>query len=106
METYAVKWREPSGETFVGRLALGTSSLDFDGSSVDGPAIERRFGYAELGELRIGYRRTDRLDGRPSLVIDRPDGTYRVTGAVSQVGVVPELIERLSGLVPRLGLGV
>lgn len=98
MQTYAVKWREPSGETFVGRLALGPSALRFDGRSSEGPVVERQFAYAELGGLRLGHRGADRLDDRPALVIDRPDGRYQVTSTVTQAGVLHELIDRLTGL--------
>lgn len=100
MTTYAVKWREPDGQTFVGRLALGARALLLDGrrrGASEAP-VERRFGYEELRGLRIGNTAADRLDGRPALVIERADGPYLVADAGLGAPIVQELVERLSDL--------
>jgi hypothetical protein len=98
--TYAVKWREPDGQTFVGRLALGRRALLLDGRrrGATGPPVERRFGYDDLRGLRIGSSGADRLDGRPSLVVERSDGRYLVADAGLGAPIVQELVERLSDL--------
>ena len=98
--TYAVKWREPDGQTFVGRLALGSRALLLDGRrrGASGPAVERRFGYEELRGLRIGSGGADRLDGRPALVVERCDGNYLVADAGQGAPIVQELVERISDL--------
>jgi hypothetical protein len=98
--TYAVKWREPDGQTFVGRLALGSRALLLDGRrrGASGPAVERRFGYEELRGLRIGSGGADRLDGRPALVVERCDGNYLVADAGLGAPIVQELVERISDL--------
>jgi hypothetical protein len=98
--TYAVKWREPDGQTFVGRLALGRRALLLDGRrrGASGPPVERRFGYDDLRGLRIGSSGADRLDGRPALVVERPDGRYLVADAGLGAPIVQELVERLSDL--------
>ena len=100
MTTYAVKWREPDGQTFVGRLALGPRALLLDGRrrGTDEPPVERRFGYEELRGLRIGGGVGDRLDGRPALVVERADGPYLVADAGLGAPIVQELVERLSDL--------
>jgi len=97
--TYAVKWREPDGQTFVGRLALGRRALLLDGRrrGATGPPVERRFGYDDLRGLRIGSGE-DRLDGRPALVVERSDGRYLVADAGMGAPIVQELVERLSDL--------
>ena len=96
--TYAVNWREPDGQTYLGRLALSAKAIHLEGRPNDGPAIERQLGYEDVRGLRLGNLGRDRLDGRPTLVIERADGTYQITSAAMQVGVVHELIERLAGL--------
>lgn len=100
MTTYAVKWREPDGQTFIGRLALGPRAFRLVGRrrGADGPAVNRRVGYEELRGLRIGSRGADRLDGRPALVVERPGGAYLVAGAGMGAPIVQELVERLTGL--------
>jgi hypothetical protein len=100
MTTYAVKWREPDGQTFVGRLALGPRALRLigRGRGAGGSAVERRIGYDELRGLRIGSRGAERLDGRPSLVVDRADGSYLVADAGLGAPVVQELADRLTDL--------
>ncbi len=96
--TYAVKWREPDGQTYLGRLALGARTLRLDGRQPDGPAGNRQIGYEEILGLRIGTRVADRLDGQPALVVERADGRYLVTSAGIGAGVVQELVDRLAGL--------
>ena len=100
MKTYAVKWREPDGQTFIGRLALGPLALHLDGRlrGADERPVNRQFGYEELRGLRIGSR--GRLDGRPALVVERPDGAYLVANAGLGAPIVQELVDRLSHLIP------
>ena len=101
MKTYAVKWCEPDGQTFVGRLALGLYMLHLDGRrrGVDEPGVKRQFGYEELRSPRIGNRGMDRLDGRPALVVERADGAYLVSDAGMGAPIVQELAEQLALLV-------
>lgn len=98
--TYAVKWREPGGQTFVGRLALGPRTLRLVGRTpgAEGPTVDRQIGYAELQGLRIGSHGADRLDGRPALVVERADGPYLVADAGMGAPIVQELVDRLAYL--------
>jgi len=96
--TYAVKWREPDGQTYLGRLALGARVLNLEGRQRDGPAMNRQIGYEEILSLRIGSRGADRLDGQPALVVERADGRYLVTSAGLGAGIVQEVADRLAGL--------
>ena len=106
MKTYAVKWREPDGRTFIGRLALGPFTLRLDGRlrGAEESPVNRRFDYEELYGLRSGSR--ERLDGRPTFVVERPDGAYLVAGAGMGAPIVQELVERLSELISAAGTGV
>lgn len=99
MTTYAVKWREPDGQTFIGRLALGPRALRIEGRrrGAEGPAVERQFGYDELQGLRLGSR-AERLDGRPALVVEQPEGAYLVADAGMGAPIVQELADRLADL--------
>lgn len=94
--TYAVKWREPDGRTYLGRLVLGARTLVLEGRERDGPAVSRQIGYEEILGHRIGSRGADRLDGQPALVVERAGGRYLVTSAGMGAGIVQELVERLA----------
>ena len=96
--TYGVKWREPDGQTYVGRLALGPRTLRLEGREPNGPAVDRQIGYDEVQSLRLGSHGDERLDGRPALVVERADGRYLVTSAGMGAGIVQELVERLAEL--------
>jgi hypothetical protein len=95
--TYAVKWREPDGQTYLGRLSLGAWTLGLEGRGPGGPAVDRQIGYAEILGLHIG-RRGDRFDGQPALVVDRAEGRYLVTSAGMSAGIVQEVLDRLASL--------
>ena len=96
--TYAVKWREPDGRTYLGRLALGPRTLSLEGREPDGPVVDRQIGYEEVQGLRVTSHGPDRLDGRPTLVVERADGPYLVTSAGMGAGIVQELVDRLAEL--------
>lgn len=100
MATYAVKWREPDGATFVGRLTLGARVLRLDGrqTGADGQAVKRKLRYDELEGLRIGRRGADRLDGRPAVIVEQADGRYLVADAGLGAPIVQELVDRLAEL--------
>jgi hypothetical protein len=99
MTTYAVKWREPDGQTFIGRLAFGPRALRLEGRrrAAPGAAVNRQFGYEEL-QVRIGSGGSDRLDGRPALVVERREGAYLVADAGMGAPIVRELVDRLVDL--------
>lgn len=98
METsYAVKWREPGGESYVGRLELGPRALHLVGDA-GGAGVDRQIGYDELQGLRIAHDEGERIDGRRALVIERPQGAYHLTSAGFEAGILHELVDRLSGL--------
>src|SRR2546421_11893458 len=60
--SYAVKWREPDGQTYIGRLELGPRAIHLVGDG-DRGSVERQIGYEELQGLRIGHDVGERLDG-------------------------------------------
>lgn len=96
--TYAIKWREPDGQTYLGRLAFGARTLALQGRGPDGPAVDTQIAYEEILNLSIGSRGADRLDGQPALVVERADGRYLVTSAGIGAGIVHEIVDRLADL--------
>jgi len=95
--SYAVKWHEPDGQDYVGRLELGPRALHLVGDA-GGARVDRQIGYDELEGLRIGHDAGERVDGRRTLVIERPQGAYHLTSTVFEAGILQELVDRLSEL--------
>jgi hypothetical protein len=96
--TDAVVWREGTGPLTRGRLELLPSGLELDGLA-GSSHIRREIAYDELAEVRIGRSTADRLNGHPSLVIERVDGEPVVLASVAPQGVVAELADHLVGRV-------
>lgn len=100
--TYAVKWREADGPVLMGRLELGRGGLVFEGPRNGEPAITLTIPYAELTGFRIGRDADERLDGRPTLIVERPRGDVVLTSTMIQAGVLQELADRLGELLVGL----
>ncbi|HEV2591599.1 MAG TPA: hypothetical protein VGU02_06870 [Gaiellaceae bacterium] len=96
--SYAVKWREPSGHTFLGRLEFSTDALVLEGRNGSEGAVVRTIGFDELCGFRLGRSAEERLDGQATLVVERPLGNFLVTSSIVHAGVLQELVHRLSEL--------
>jgi hypothetical protein len=96
--SYAVKWREPSGGTYLGRLELAPGGLVLEGRNGSDAAVRRTIDLEELHGLRLDESAEERLNGRPTLVLERVGGALLVTSALVHAGVLQELMHRLSEL--------
>lgn len=95
--TYAVVWREGDEPLASGRLEVRSRSVVFDGARKGNP-VEREIPIENLLTIRVGRSREDRLDGQPSLVLERRTGQAIRVSSVAQPGIVSELAQRLIGL--------
>jgi hypothetical protein len=91
METYAVVWREGSGPTYMGRLELGAVALLLDGSGDGGSLARHRISYSDMAGIRIGRSSADRLNGSPSVILDRRAGPPVSIAAVNGLGRIFDL---------------
>jgi hypothetical protein len=96
--TYAVTWQEPETASHSGKLEFLSHGLSLEGSNGDGP-LSVLVPYDELLGMQIAPVR-ERLDGRPTLVLERATGRLRIASVV-QPGVVSELAERVASF--RMG---
>jgi len=96
--SYAVKWREPSGHIYLGRLEFAPKALVLEGRNGGEGAIRRTIDFDELRSFRLGQKAEERLDGQPTLVVERPGGDFLVTSTAMYAGVLQELVHRLSEL--------
>lgn len=95
--SYAVKWSEPNGGVYTGRLELLPKAFLLEGRNGSGP-VTRQIDYEELRGLHLGRADDERLNGRPALVIERPNGHYLVASVAMQAGILQEIIHRLAEL--------
>jgi hypothetical protein len=95
--SYAVKWSEPGGGVYTGRLELLPKAFLLEGRNGSGP-VTRQIDYEELRGLHLGRAGEQRLNGQPTLVIERPDGHYLVASVAMQAGILQEIIHRLAEL--------
>jgi hypothetical protein len=96
--SYAVKWREASGQTFLGRLEFGPAALVLEGRDGAADAVWRTIAFEEVQDFRLAQSAGDRLERQPTLVIVHARGDVLVTSALVQAGVLLELVHRLSEL--------
>jgi hypothetical protein len=95
---YAVKWREPDGKTYLGRIELQPKALVLEGRENGSPPKRRTLGYDELGGFHLGRSGAERLDGQPALVVESAGKEFLITSTVIHAGVLQELVHRLSEL--------
>ena len=100
--SYAVKWREPDGKTYLGRLEFAAKALVLEGRENGSPPKQRSLGYDELAGFHLGRRGVERLDGQLALVLDCGGDEFLITSSVMHGGVLQELVHRLSELGQRI----
>ena len=95
--SYAVTWQEPDGSLGTGRLEVGAEALLLDGRN--GAPVTRAISYDDISGLRAA-RSNERLQGRPTLIVDLDgEGLLRIA-SVTGPGIVSELAARLASLHP------
>jgi hypothetical protein len=97
--SYGVVWRRGAKDLATGKLELLPRALRLEGMSGSHPAT-CEIPYESLGVVRVGREPSDRIHGRPSLVIERRHGEPVAISSVSQEGVIGELAQRLAALRP------
>jgi hypothetical protein len=92
--TYAVTWEEPDGSARSGRLELAARALTLEGRN-SGLPVAHAFPYGEVRAFRVANRNGERLQSRPTLILElRAGGRLRIAGLIQQ-GIVSELASRL-----------
>ena len=93
--TYGVVWREGDTPLARGKLELLPLSLRLDGLA-GSAQVSLEIPYGDLDVVRTGRAAGDRLNGHPTLVLERHNAEPVVIAAVTQAGVVAELTEHLA----------
>jgi hypothetical protein len=89
--TYAVTWSEDGAHRSSGRLELTDRAVELTaaGASLEVP-------YDEIEAVAVARGRADRLDGRPTLVLQRVAGAPVRIASVVQSWILAELADRLA----------
>jgi hypothetical protein len=93
MESFAVLWSESSLPARAGKLELEDAALRFEGQGF----VHRVF-YEDIEAVHVARARSERLAGRPALVLDLAVGGPLRVGSLEGLGVLSELAERLGHL--------
>jgi hypothetical protein len=93
--SYVVVWSENGGPLHAGRLDLARSSVLLKGSAQDIRRCREEVAYDELGDVRVERARERRLGGRPTLVLERRNGSRLRVASVEGGGALHELAHLL-----------
>lgn len=93
--SYAVTWHEHARAPFAGTLALGPTSLRFEGAAPRGRALGQTIPFQDLVAVRIARSPEDRIAGRPVLVLERRSGPPVHLATLGDPGALHELVARL-----------
>jgi len=91
--SYGVVWREGDRPVVAGKLELLPRSLRFEGRD-----RMRDIPYEELAGIHVGRSFAERLDGRPSVVLEQRAGEVVTISTVAQSSLIGEIAERLAEL--------
>jgi hypothetical protein len=95
--TYGVVWREGTLPRATGKLELLPRRLRLEGLA-DSRPVCREIGYDGLASVRIGRAAGDRIDGFPTVVLQRRAGQAIAIATVAQPSFVGDIAERLNTL--------
>jgi hypothetical protein len=100
--TYAVTWREGQAPPHSGKLELRVEALSLEGTTNGSGTQALLVAYADMVGLRMAAA-PERLDGRPTLVLELKDAESLRVASVAAPGIVSEVAEELAALKQRVG---
>jgi hypothetical protein len=95
-KSYGVVWQEDMLPLATGTLELLPRALRLEGLAGSHPTV-REIAYEGVVGVRVG-RDAERIDGRPTVVVERRTGLPITIATVPQTSVVGEIAERLTAL--------
>ncbi len=96
--SYAVIWRDGEGWPVAGKLELTGAGLLLEGQGAEGEVVQVLLASAELAAVRVGRAPPERVNGCPSLILERHRGPPLHLSPLSDLGLVLELGEMLAVL--------
>jgi hypothetical protein len=96
-KSYGVVWREGLLPLAMGMLELRPHDLRFDGLADSRPATQT-IPYEDLAGVRVGRSSAERIDGRPTVILERRTGLPLTHTTVAQQALLGEIVERLTAM--------
>jgi hypothetical protein len=96
--SYAVSWQEADASVRSGKLELGGGGLGLDGSGDGSGAGALLVPYGDVLAMRFASG-PERLDLRPTLVLDRRSRPTLRIASVVQPGIMYEVAEELATVI-------
>ena len=90
---YAAVWQD-GGPAMAGQILVRSGALDFEGAG-RGRQASRHIPYTSIVSSRLGRTATERIAGRPALVLELSDGKV-IRIATPELGALYELEEAVS----------
>ena len=97
MDSYGVVWQENGREPVAGKLELDRDRLRLEGRACNHVTVCILV-YRDLATVRVNRDLSDRLDGWPTLLLERSNGDALRIASLTQAGIVSEIAERLAKL--------
>ncbi len=94
--SYAITWQEMDGSPHSGKLELRANGVSLEGSNGGGP-VSLLVHYGRLLGLDLAPG-ANRLDGRPTLVLERRGGIPIRIASVGAPGILSEVAERIASM--------
>ena len=96
-ESHAAIWRDANGALVTGKVVLGADALRLQGMTRQGSSSVDEVPYAELAGVGIGRGPEERLNGRPTLVLNRSSAPPLLLDVLG-IGMLSELSDLLATL--------
>lgn len=93
--SYAVTWRDGDGPVRAGKLILGVTGLRLEGGTARRRLSEERILYGRLSKVATAHRPQERIGGRPTLVLERPDRPSLAIACLDGLGCLREVAATL-----------
>jgi hypothetical protein len=94
--SYGVIWQN-GGTLNAGKLELAPAAVHLEGTSPEGTVVYE-LPYRELAGVHIARGGAERLENRPTLVLERVGGEDLRVASVAQSGIVAELAEKIASI--------
>jgi hypothetical protein len=96
-DSYAAVWREQEGVLATGKVVLGPYALRLEGRRRGGQLCRHEVAYSELAGVHIGREPGEKVNGRPTLLLERVSGpSFQID--LLGIGLLSELTELLATL--------